>query len=100
MAAEPAREWSEEQLKSDDLPKKDIIKFLQDNAAHSVRQCMSPPASRGRAFLNKQPLALLVAARLAAAAGLPHCTLSSVRVYSELGIVIKVSCVLQINHSL
>ncbi|XP_075900814.1 peptidyl-prolyl cis-trans isomerase FKBP3 isoform X2 [Nelusetta ayraudi] len=35
MAAEPAREWSEEQLKSDDLPKKDIIKFLQDNAAHS-----------------------------------------------------------------
>uniref|UniRef100_A0A3B3TVI7 peptidylprolyl isomerase n=1 Tax=Poecilia latipinna TaxID=48699 RepID=A0A3B3TVI7_9TELE len=33
--AEPAREWSDEQLKSDDLPKKDIIKFLQDNAAHS-----------------------------------------------------------------
>ncbi|KAM3602523.1 uncharacterized protein V6R79_005693 [Siganus canaliculatus] len=35
MAAEPTREWSDEQLKSDDLPKKDIIKFLQDNAAHS-----------------------------------------------------------------
>ncbi|XP_074541466.1 peptidyl-prolyl cis-trans isomerase FKBP3 [Halichoeres trimaculatus] len=35
MAAEPAREWSAEQLKSDDLPKKDIIKFIQDNAAHS-----------------------------------------------------------------
>ncbi|XP_029984768.1 peptidyl-prolyl cis-trans isomerase FKBP3 [Sphaeramia orbicularis] len=35
MAAEPAREWSDEQLKSDDLPKKDIIKFIQDNAAHS-----------------------------------------------------------------
>ncbi|KAF7650997.1 hypothetical protein LDENG_00117150 [Lucifuga dentata] len=35
MAAEPTREWSEEQLKSDDLPKKDIIKFIQDNAAHS-----------------------------------------------------------------
>ncbi|KAM4712683.1 peptidyl-prolyl cis-trans isomerase FKBP3 [Anableps anableps] len=33
--AEPTREWSEEQLKSDDFPKKDIIKFLQDNAAHS-----------------------------------------------------------------
>lgn len=33
--AEPTREWSEEQLKSDDLPKKDIIKFLQDNAAQS-----------------------------------------------------------------
>lgn len=37
MAAEPTREWSEEQLKSDDLPKKDIIKFIQDNAAQSVR---------------------------------------------------------------
>lgn len=37
MAAEPTREWSDEQLKSDDLPKKDIIKFIQDNAAHSVR---------------------------------------------------------------
>lgn len=36
MAAEPTREWSDEQLKSDDLPKKDIIKFIQDNAAHSV----------------------------------------------------------------
>ncbi|KAG5277320.1 hypothetical protein AALO_G00116170 [Alosa alosa] len=35
MAAEPTREWSDEQLKSDDLPKKDIIKFIQDNAAHS-----------------------------------------------------------------
>ncbi|XP_029903470.1 peptidyl-prolyl cis-trans isomerase FKBP3 [Myripristis murdjan] len=35
MADEPTREWSEEQLKSDDLPKKDIIKFIQDNAAHS-----------------------------------------------------------------
>ncbi|XP_077366560.1 peptidyl-prolyl cis-trans isomerase FKBP3 [Festucalex cinctus] len=35
MADERAREWSEEQLKSDDLPKKDLIKFLQDNAAHS-----------------------------------------------------------------
>ncbi|XP_068197983.1 peptidyl-prolyl cis-trans isomerase FKBP3 [Antennarius striatus] len=35
MAAEPTREWSDEQLKSDDLAKKDIIKFIQDNAAHS-----------------------------------------------------------------
>uniref|UniRef100_A0A4W5JQZ5 peptidylprolyl isomerase n=1 Tax=Hucho hucho TaxID=62062 RepID=A0A4W5JQZ5_9TELE len=35
MAAELTREWSDEQLKSDDLPKKDIIKFIQDNAAHS-----------------------------------------------------------------
>ncbi|XP_036943036.1 peptidyl-prolyl cis-trans isomerase FKBP3 [Acanthopagrus latus] len=35
MADEPTREWSEEQLKSDDLPKKDLIKFIQDNAAKS-----------------------------------------------------------------
>ncbi|XP_063079004.1 peptidyl-prolyl cis-trans isomerase FKBP3 [Engraulis encrasicolus] len=35
MAAEPTREWDDEQLKSDDLPKKDLIKFIQDNAAHS-----------------------------------------------------------------
>ncbi|XP_068565058.1 peptidyl-prolyl cis-trans isomerase FKBP3 [Cebidichthys violaceus] len=35
MADEPTREWSDEQLKSDDLPKKDLIKFIQDNAAHS-----------------------------------------------------------------
>ncbi|XP_056150818.1 peptidyl-prolyl cis-trans isomerase FKBP3 [Lampris incognitus] len=35
MAAEPTREWSDEHLNSDDLPKKDIIKFIQDNAAHS-----------------------------------------------------------------
>lgn len=32
---EPTREWSDEQLKSDDLPKKDVITFIQDNAAHS-----------------------------------------------------------------
>ncbi|KAM6954109.1 peptidyl-prolyl cis-trans isomerase FKBP3 [Aplochiton taeniatus] len=35
MAAEPIREWSDDQLKSDDLPKKDVIKFIQDNAARS-----------------------------------------------------------------
>ncbi|CAL8394426.1 unnamed protein product [Arctogadus glacialis] len=35
MAEEPAREWSDDQLKSDDLPKKDLIKFIQDNAANS-----------------------------------------------------------------
>lgn len=43
MAAEPAREWTDEQLKSDDLPKKDIIKFIQDNAAHSVRLPLKSP---------------------------------------------------------
>uniref|UniRef100_A0A3Q0QYF8 FKBP3 basic tilted helix bundle domain-containing protein n=1 Tax=Amphilophus citrinellus TaxID=61819 RepID=A0A3Q0QYF8_AMPCI len=43
MAAEPTRDWSDEQLKSDDLPKKDIIKFLQDNAAHSVCFCLQSP---------------------------------------------------------
>ncbi|KAL7888283.1 hypothetical protein AOLI_G00032570 [Acnodon oligacanthus] len=35
MAAEPTREWSDEKLKSDDVPKKDVIKFIQDNASHS-----------------------------------------------------------------
>ncbi|KAA8583400.1 peptidyl-prolyl cis-trans isomerase FKBP3 [Etheostoma spectabile] len=35
MADEVTREWSDEQLKSDDFPKKDIITFIQDNAAHS-----------------------------------------------------------------
>lgn len=47
MAAEPTREWSDEQLKSDDLPKKDIIKFLQDNAAHSVRFSHQSPRDSG-----------------------------------------------------
>lgn len=37
MAVEPTREWSDEQLKSDAFPKKDIIQFIQDNATHSVR---------------------------------------------------------------
>ncbi|XP_058844065.1 peptidyl-prolyl cis-trans isomerase FKBP3-like [Acipenser ruthenus] len=35
MAAELTRGWSDEQLKSDDLAKKDIIKFLQDHGADS-----------------------------------------------------------------
>ncbi|XP_028295458.1 peptidyl-prolyl cis-trans isomerase FKBP3 [Gouania willdenowi] len=35
MADEPTREWSDDQLKNDDFPKKDIIKFIQDNAAHT-----------------------------------------------------------------
>ncbi|XP_051954015.1 peptidyl-prolyl cis-trans isomerase FKBP3 [Xyrauchen texanus] len=35
MASDPAREWSDEQLKNDDLPKKELIKFIQDNATHS-----------------------------------------------------------------
>lgn len=54
MADEPTRQWSDEQLKSDDLPKKDIIKFIQDNAAHSVGVARpfgsDPPrrATRGR----------------------------------------------------
>uniref|UniRef100_A0A3B1IWQ2 peptidylprolyl isomerase n=1 Tax=Astyanax mexicanus TaxID=7994 RepID=A0A3B1IWQ2_ASTMX len=35
MAAEPTREWSDETLKGEDVPKKDLIKFIQDNACHS-----------------------------------------------------------------
>lgn len=68
MAAEPAREWSDEQLKSDDLPKKDIIKFIQDNAAHSVRSSPSFPLASCSILelikLNYLP-EMLLAARLA-----------------------------------
>ncbi|XP_069772452.1 peptidyl-prolyl cis-trans isomerase FKBP3 [Narcine bancroftii] len=33
MAAEPTRQWSKEQLQSDDVTKKEIIVFLQENAS-------------------------------------------------------------------
>ncbi|GCB72813.1 peptidyl-prolyl cis-trans isomerase FKBP3 [Scyliorhinus torazame] len=33
MAAEPARQWTEEQLKSEEVAKKDIIQFLQQSAS-------------------------------------------------------------------
>ncbi|RXN34907.1 peptidyl-prolyl cis-trans isomerase FKBP3 [Labeo rohita] len=35
MAAEPVRAWSDEQLKGEEVPKKDLIVFIQENAAHS-----------------------------------------------------------------
>ncbi|NP_001187895.1 peptidyl-prolyl cis-trans isomerase FKBP3 [Ictalurus punctatus] len=35
MAAAPTREWNNEKLSSEEIPKKDVIKFLQDNASHS-----------------------------------------------------------------
>nr|CAD87785.1 novel protein similar to human FK506 binding protein 3 (FKBP3) [Danio rerio] len=35
MAAAPERQWSDEQLKSEEVPKKELIKFIQDSAAHS-----------------------------------------------------------------
>ncbi|KAI7799770.1 putative peptidyl-prolyl cis-trans isomerase FKBP3 [Triplophysa rosa] len=35
MAAEPARDWSDEQLKGEEVPKREIITFLRDNGAHS-----------------------------------------------------------------
>ncbi|XP_072284157.1 peptidyl-prolyl cis-trans isomerase FKBP3 [Pyxicephalus adspersus] len=34
-AGEPTREWSDEQLRSEDLPKKDVIAFLQQHASES-----------------------------------------------------------------
>ncbi|XP_075700080.1 peptidyl-prolyl cis-trans isomerase FKBP3 [Rhinoderma darwinii] len=34
-AGEPVREWSSEKLHSDDLPKKDVIAFLQQHASES-----------------------------------------------------------------
>uniref|UniRef100_UPI00398E918C peptidyl-prolyl cis-trans isomerase FKBP3 n=1 Tax=Pristiophorus japonicus TaxID=55135 RepID=UPI00398E918C len=33
MAADPARQWSEEQLRSEDVAKKEIIQFLQQSAS-------------------------------------------------------------------
>ncbi|XP_077472252.1 peptidyl-prolyl cis-trans isomerase FKBP3-like [Stigmatopora argus] len=35
MSQELVRQWTAEQLRSDDLPKKNLIKVLRDNAAHS-----------------------------------------------------------------
>lgn len=35
-AAGPAQPWSAEELRSEALPKKDIIKFLQEHAAQAV----------------------------------------------------------------
>lgn len=35
--AGPAQPWSAEELRSEALPKKDIIKFLQEHAAQAVR---------------------------------------------------------------
>ncbi|XP_077465065.1 peptidyl-prolyl cis-trans isomerase FKBP3-like [Stigmatopora argus] len=36
MSQEPVWKWTAELLRSDDFPKKDLIKFLEDNAAHSL----------------------------------------------------------------
>lgn len=97
MAAEPAREWSEEQLKSDDLPKKDIIKFLQDNAAHSVRwsqwfsSCLPPKRSQNNKLTSlavAAAAAAAAAARLADGAGSRDHAVSLERRYTEQGIVI------------
>lgn len=50
MAA-PARPWSLEELRSEALPKREIIRFLQEQAAHGVgrggRGCQ-PPGKAGR----------------------------------------------------
>ncbi|XP_077056170.1 peptidyl-prolyl cis-trans isomerase FKBP3 [Siphateles boraxobius] len=35
MAADLVRGWNEEQLKTEEVPKKELIKFIQDNGAHS-----------------------------------------------------------------
>lgn len=96
MAAEPAREWSEEQLKSDDLPKKDIIKFLQDNAAHSVRlsqwfsSCfpLKHLEKKKKKKLTSLAVVLLDAARLADEAGSRDYALSLEHQYTEQEIVI------------
>ncbi|XP_077453302.1 peptidyl-prolyl cis-trans isomerase FKBP3-like [Stigmatopora argus] len=36
MSQQPVRVWIGEQLRSDNLPKKDLIKLLQDNAVPSL----------------------------------------------------------------
>lgn len=44
-AAGPAQPWSAEELRSEALPKKDIIKFLQEHAAQAVSERPSLPPS-------------------------------------------------------
>lgn len=44
-AAVPQRAWTVEQLRSEQLPKKDIIKFLQDHGSDSVPEA---PGRLGR----------------------------------------------------
>ena len=36
MAAEPERKYSEQQLESDEVSKKDILSYLQENASKAV----------------------------------------------------------------
>lgn len=42
-AAVPQRAWTVEQLRSEQLPKKDIIKFLQDHGSDSVPKAPGRP---------------------------------------------------------
>lgn len=42
-AAVPQRAWTVEQLRSEQLPKKDIIKFLQDHGSDSVPKASGRP---------------------------------------------------------
>ncbi|EGV96876.1 FK506-binding protein 3 [Cricetulus griseus] len=42
-AAVPQRAWTVEQLRSEQLPKKDIIKFLQDHGSDSVPEAPGRP---------------------------------------------------------
>lgn len=47
-AAVPQRAWTVEQLRSEQLPKKDIIKFLQDHGSDSVPEAAGRPGWGGR----------------------------------------------------
>uniref|UniRef100_A0A8C0JA22 FKBP3 basic tilted helix bundle domain-containing protein n=1 Tax=Chelonoidis abingdonii TaxID=106734 RepID=A0A8C0JA22_CHEAB len=54
MAAAPPRQWSAEELRSEALPKKDLIKFLQEHAAQAVRgEGPGLAAGRSRGQLRK-----------------------------------------------
>lgn len=46
-AAVPQRAWTVEQLRSEQLPKKDIIKFLQDHGSDSVPEASGRPGLGG-----------------------------------------------------
>lgn len=51
-ASAPQRAWTVEQLRSEQLPKKDIIKFLQDHGSDSVPEASGRPCRGGLGRLH------------------------------------------------
>uniref|UniRef100_A0A8C8A9L3 peptidylprolyl isomerase n=1 Tax=Otus sunia TaxID=257818 RepID=A0A8C8A9L3_9STRI len=56
--AGPAQPWSAEELRSEALPKKDIIKFLQEHAAQAVRSLYMCVSRRGESLSATHRLVL------------------------------------------